>query len=85
MYEDENKFIRLNNDYYLDDDDIGSLISVIIEYDHYNMLSRYDDCLLVGLEKPNGIRPKSMTILFGNTIKSISLTARKNIKIKFLN
>lgn len=78
-------FIRLSQDYYLDDNDIGSLISVIVEYDYYNMLNRYDECLLISLYKPNGVRPKGITVLHKGLLKNIAFNKLKNIKIKFIS
>jgi hypothetical protein len=85
MSDEDTSFIRLSRDYYLDDDDIGSLISVIVEYDRYNMLSRYDDCLLIDLYRPDGIRPKGMIVLHNGNVRNIKFKTLKNIKIKFIS
>lgn len=80
----EENFIRLGQDFYLDQDDIGSVISVIIEYDYYNTLSRFDNCLLVGLFNIDGVRPKGITVFYDGKIKYITLGKLKNVKIKFI-
>jgi hypothetical protein len=80
----EENFIRLGQDFYLDKDDIGSVISVIIEYDYYNTLSRFDNCLLVGLFNIDGVRAKGITVFYEGKLKYIKLSKLKNIKIKFI-
>lgn len=77
-------FIRLGQDFYLDQDDIGNVISVIIEYDYYNTLSRFDNCLLLGLFNIDGFRPKGMTVFYEGKVKYITLSKLKNVKVKFI-
>lgn len=80
----ESNFIRLGQDFYLDQDDVGNVISVIIEYDYYNTLSRFDNCLLVGLFNIDGVRPKGITVFYDGKIKNITLGKLKNVKLKFI-
>lgn len=80
-----NDFIRLNQDFYLDKDDIGEIISVIVDYGYYNMARTYENCLLVELFYKNDIRPSSINILWNGRIKNIKISSLNEIQIKFLS
>jgi len=79
-------FVRLGRDYYLDVHDIGELICVIIDSGRYNILTIYENCLLIDVTYDNKkIRPKSMLLLYNNSIKEVLMTNFSEIQIKFLN
>ena len=80
-----NVFIRLNQDFYLDKNDIGSMISVKVDYGYYNMTSTYENCLLIDLFSKNGLRPNIITIFWNGKIKRISTDKLNKIQVKFLS
>ena len=80
-----NDFIRLNQDFYLDKNDIGKIISVIVQYGYYNMSSTYENCLLVDLFSKDGLRPDRMTIFWNGKIKNIAINNLNDIQVKFLS
>ena len=82
----EEEFIRLNQDFFPDENDLGRLISVIVDYDYYNVSNKYEYCLLIELITLNNkLRPRGMTILFEGKIKKIALEKLNSVKIKFFN
>jgi hypothetical protein len=77
-------FIRLGQDYFLDESDIGNIISVIIEYDYYNTLKIYHNCLLIDLINKKGIRARGIIVLYQGKIEKINFGKLKNILVKFI-
>lgn len=84
MSKEKNDFIRLNQDFYLDKNDIGNLISVIINFYYYN-IKEYENCLLVDLSYNDSIRPSSMTLFCNGKIETISIKKLSDIQIKFIS
>ena len=84
MSKEENDYIRLNQDFYLDSSNIGNLISVIVDVDYYNT-KEYKNCLLVNLFFKNNLRPNKMTVLYNGKLENISINKLSNIQIKFIN
>ena len=77
-------FIRLGQDYFLDENDIGNIISVIIEYDYYNTLKIYRNCLLIDLINKKGIRFLGIVVLYQGKIEKINFGKLNNILVKFI-
>ena len=73
MSEINQDFIRLNQDFYLDNSDIGKIISVIIDWRYYNKPKKYENCLLLKLFSENGLRPSAMSIFWNGKIKTIKI------------
>tara|TARA_B100000035_G_C20876333_1_gene498545 strand:- start:243 stop:500 length:258 start_codon:yes stop_codon:yes gene_type:complete len=78
-------FIRLNQDFFLDANDIGKIISVIVQYGYYNMSSKYENCLLIELLTKDSLRPNAMTILWNGKLKYVSINNLNDIQVKFLS
>lgn len=78
-------FIRLGQDYFLDENDIGNIISVIIEYDYYNTLKIYHNCLLLDLLNKKGIRSLGIVVLYQGKIEKINFGKLNNILVKFIS
>jgi len=78
-------FIRLNQDFYLDKNDIGKMISVIIDYSYYNKPKKYENCLLIGLSLKDGLRPRGMTILCNGKVENITIHKIIDIQVKYLS
>jgi len=78
-------FIRLNQDFYLDNSDLGKMISVIIDYSYYNKPKKYENCLLVGLSYKDGLRPSRMTIFWNGKLENITIYKITDIQVKYLS
>lgn len=81
----KNIFIRLNQDFYLDKNDIGSILSVKVNYGYYNMTNTYENCLLVDIFSKDGLKPNTMTIFWNGKIKKIVIDKLNKIQVKFLS
>ena len=78
-------FIRSNQDFYLDNSDLGKMISVIIDYSYYNKPKKYENCLLVGLSYKDGLRPSRMTIFWNGKLENITIYKITDIQVKYLS
>lgn len=81
----EDNFIRLNQDFYLDNNDIGKIISVIIDGGYYNKPNKYENCLLVELFSEDGLRPSEITILCNGKLQTVKMYKLSDIQIKYLS
>ncbi len=56
-------YIKINYNYFLDDEDVGSLISVKVMNYYYNVKEEIKNSLILSFKYENNVRPTHMTIL----------------------
>ena len=56
-------YIKINHNYFLDDEDIGSLISVKLMNYYYNIKEEIKYSLILSFKYEKSVRPTHMTIL----------------------
>lgn len=87
-------FVRLNQNYFLSNEDIGSLICVKMLNHYYNEIEEYQNSIILefkynknNLQNKHNIRPTHMLILTEKGIKKfIRLDySKSDIEIKFLS
>ncbi len=80
-------YIKINHNYFLDDKDIGSLISVKFMNYYYNIKEEINYSLILSFKYEKNIRPTHMIILKPDcSIKTIRLDySRLNVEIKLLS
>ena len=80
-------YYKINNEYYLDKNDIGKLVTVKRNSNYSFLTSNHENCVILSLSYSNSdrIRPKSMKLLdqSGKIIK-IYFARSNKIEIKFL-
>ena len=82
----EENFFYLTNDYFLNEENIGDLIDVVLEYRQILKSSKYENCLITKiLYKKNDIRPHSIEILFNNKVRKLNINRSKRVKIKHIS
>ena len=62
-------YIKINYNYFLDDEDIGSLVSVKLMNYYYSIKEEIECSLILSFKYRNNVRPTHMTILKPNGSK----------------
>ena len=80
-------YIKINYNYFLDDEDIGSLISVKLMNYYYSVKEEIEYSLILTFKYKNTVRPTHMTILKPSGItKTIRLDYNNlDVEIKILS
>ena len=80
-------YIKINHNYFLDDEDIGSLISVKLMNYYYNIEEEIKYSLILSFKYEKSVRPTHMTILKHDcSRKTIRLDYnRLDIEVKVLS
>ena len=83
-------YYKINNEYYLDKNDVGKLITIKnnnFTSAYHSMTNKYENCLLISLihSANDKIRPSAINLLNqnGNIIK-VSFYEPNQIEVKFL-
>ncbi len=57
-------FFKINNSFFLDEEDIGNLVCVKINQNYYNSIDVYDNCLVIdAIYTDSNIRPSQIVFL----------------------
>ena len=80
-------YIKINYNYFLDDEDIGSLVSVKLMNYYYSIKEEIKYSLILSFKYKNSVRPTHMIILKPNcSTKTIRLDySNLDIEIKILS
>ena len=80
-------YIKINHNYFLDDEDIGSLISVKLMNYYYNIKEEINYSLILSFKYEKSVRPTHMIILKPDcSMKTIRLDYNSlDIEIKVLS
>lgn len=79
-------FYKINNNFFLDEEDIGKLVCVRIHQHYYNCIDVYDNSLIINFTyKTSNIRPNTIVLLKDTgSILFLKLNYDSKIEIKFL-
>jgi hypothetical protein len=80
-------FFKINNSFFLDEEDIGNLVCVKIQQHYYNSIDVYDNCLVIdAIYTDSNIRPSQIVFLKeSGFILKLNMNYNASIEVKNLS